>query len=320
MTGAARTGRLPLVDMARGAALVAMFGYHLIWDLAHFGYIDAHAPFSPGMRLASHVIACAFLFIAGASLVLAQRSPMDWRGYGKRLAMVAGAALLVSVASWFLFPEGLILFGILHCIAAASLLALPFLFLPWPAALAAALVAALLPALIASPAFNSPWALWTGLGAILPESNDFRPLLPWAAALLAGLGLTKLAAGRGAIDMIARVRGASAPSRALAFAGRHSLAIYLIHQPVFFAALTGAVWAFGPPAAVDEAPFRTSCERQCGESGAPARLCQRACGCTAREMKSLNLWAKLKDNSLDSAEKAILSRVAQQCVAHGGDL
>jgi len=65
--------RLPVVDVARGAALLAMFGYHLTWDLAHFGYVDPQTPFSPEMRLVSHLIASAFLFIAGASLVLARR-------------------------------------------------------------------------------------------------------------------------------------------------------------------------------------------------------------------------------------------------------
>ncbi len=66
-------GRIAALDMARGAALVAMFAYHLTWDLADFQYIDARAPFSPQMRLFSHAIACSFLFIAGLSLALARQ-------------------------------------------------------------------------------------------------------------------------------------------------------------------------------------------------------------------------------------------------------
>lgn len=310
-------GRLPVVDMARGAALLAMFGYHLTWDLAHFGYIDAHAPFSPAMRLASHVIACAFLFLAGVSLVLARRSPFGWGGYWRRMAIIVAAAAAVSVASWLLFPDSIISFGILHCIAAASLLALPFLFLPWPAALAAAVVAGGLPSLVASAAFEGPWIDWLGLGIALPISNDFRPLLPWAAALLAGVAAMGWAVPRGGRELLAKVRGENAPGRALAFGGRHSLLIYLVHQPVFFAVLSASVWAFGIPGGpADERPFRAGCERQCADAGAQPAICTAACGCAARAMKRLNLWEKLSRNALDAGETGILNRVAGECVAN----
>jgi uncharacterized membrane protein len=313
--GALHGRRLPVVDIARGAALVAMFGYHLVWDLAHFGYIDEQAPFSPAMRLASHVIACSFLFIAGASLVLARRTPFDWRAYGVRLGKIAAAALAVSLASRLLFPEALILFGILHCIAAASVLALPFLFLPWPAALVGAAVATALPLFAASHAFDGPWLDWTGLNLVEPSSNDFRPLLPWAAALLTGVGVMAFGRPRGAVDVLARIRGTSPPARLLAFGGRHSLLIYLVHQPIFFAALSAAVWAFGPPREGNAAPFLASCENQCIASNGAPSACVRACGCTAREMKSLNLWDKLAQNRLDAPERTILAKVAKACTA-----
>lgn len=308
-------GRLPVVDMARGVALLAMFAYHLTWDLAHFGYVDPLTPFAPAMRLFSHVIASAFLFIAGASLVLARRTPFAWGAYWRRFALVAGAAALVTAASWFLFPQAPILFGILHCIAAGSLLALPFLFLPWPAALAAAIAVAVLPFLVVSRAFDPPWAQWTGLGVALPDAMDFRPLAPWAAPLLAGVAATAFALPRGGREILARVSERSSPARLLAFGGRHSLLIYLVHQPVFFGLLTAAVWAFPPSGPADEAPFRASCERQCLTSGAQPQVCVSACACTARGMKRLNLWDKLGANRLDSGEAALLSRLAGECVA-----
>ncbi len=307
-------GRIAALDMARGAALVAMFAYHLTWDLADFGHIDARTPFSPQMRLFSHVIACSFLFIAGLSLALARRDPFDWRAYGRRLATIAGAAALVTAASWFLFPAGLIFFGILHCIAAASAVALPFLFLPWPAALVAGALAFALPSLVSLPAFDAPALVWTGLGATLPTSNDFRPLLPWAGALLIGLGVGLALGERGGFDVLRRISGASAPARLLAFGGRHSLAVYLVHQPIFFALLTATVWAFGAPMPADERPFRESCERQCRASEAGAEQCRRGCACTAQTFKRLNLWDKLQSGALDEGEKAILARVARDCV------
>ncbi len=307
--------RLPVVDVARGAALLAMFGYHLTWDLAHFGYIDARAPFAPEMRLFSHAIASSFLFIAGASLVLARRAPFAWAATWKRFALVAGAAALVTAGSWFLFPQAPILFGILHCIAAGSLLALPFLFLPWPAALAAAVLVGGLPFLVASPAFDPPWAQWTGLGASLPDAMDFRPLAPWAAPMLAGVAAMAVAVPHGGREVLARMSGVGRTARLLAFGGRHSLLIYLVHQPIFFGVLTAFVWAFPPSGPADEAPFRTSCERQCASSGAAADVCIAACACTARGLKRLNLWDKLGENRLDSGESALVSQLAGECVA-----
>lgn len=307
-------GRIPALDVARGAALVAMFAYHLVWDFAHFGYMDARTPFSPDMRLFSHVIASSFLFISGLSLALARRRPFDWRVYWMRLALIAGAAALVTAASWLLFPDALIFFGILHCIAAASLLALPFLFLPWPAALAGGALAAALPQFVTSRAFDTPALMWSGLGVAIPVSNDFRPLLPWAGALLFGLAAGLAMQRHGGFNILRRVSGSSAPARLLAFGGRHSLAIYLVHQPVFFALLTASVWAFGPPAPPDERPFRQACERECAASGVAVEQCRRSCACTAQTFKRLNLWNKLRAGQLDSAEQTILSRVARDCL------
>ena len=55
---------------------------------------------------------------------------MRWPAYWRRFLIIAGAAALVSVGTYFVFPGAFVFFGILHCIAAASLVALPFLFLP----------------------------------------------------------------------------------------------------------------------------------------------------------------------------------------------
>ncbi|MFT4099276.1 MAG: heparan-alpha-glucosaminide N-acetyltransferase [Rhodoblastus sp.] len=306
--------RIAALDMARGAALVAMFAYHLTWDLADFGYIDPRTPFSPQMRLFSHVIACSFLFIAGLSLALARRAPFDWAGYWRRFALIAGAAALVTAASWYLFPQAIIFFGILHCIAAASLLALPFVFLPWPAALAAGAALFALPFLVQWSAFDSPQLIWTGLGVRIPTSNDFRPLLPWSGALLIGLGAGLFMRAHGGFDALRRISGASAPARLLAFGGRHSLAVYLIHQPVFFAILSASVWAFGPAAPVDEQPFREACESQCLANRGEAEQCRRGCICTAQALKQLKLWDKLRAETLDESEKALLTRAARACI------
>lgn len=306
-----KRARIPAIDIARGLAVLGMFGYHLTWDLAHFGFIDDRRPFAPSFRLYSHIVACSFLFLAGVSLVLARRTPFDWRAWAKHILTIVIAAALVTLASYFLFPQGLIGFGILHCIAAALLVATPFLFLPAPLALIAAVVIAAAPMLVQSPAFNVPALIWTGLGTIQPSSNDYRPFFPWAAPTLAGVGLTALLKDQ-IVSVLSRWQPVASLWRLLAWGGRHSLAIYLLHQPLFFGALAGLA-AVAPPNRPDTA-FTRPCEAQCVESGSTRETCQAACACTAREVRELNLWDKMFASGLDDAERLIVSRAAQQCL------
>ena len=311
-------GRLAAIDVARGTALLGMFGYHLTWDLADFGMIDQGAPFTPGFRLYSHVVASAFLGLAGVSLVLARRPHQDWPAFWLHIARIAAAAALVTLASSVLIPDGLIFFGILHCIAAALVLAVPFLYLPWFASLLAAAVIVVVADNVSVTFFDHAALVWTGLGTVEPSSNDFRAFFPWAAPTLIGVGLMMLGLAHGHREWLARFSGSDPVSRLLAFGGRHSLAIYLIHQPVFFGILSALALVTGPKQSPVERAFADRCETQCLESGAPAALCKRACTCTAHDMHTLNLWDKMVANALDDAEKTILSRVAQQCVRDAG--
>ena len=77
-------------------------------------------------------------------------------------------------------PGLTIWFGILHCIAAASLLALPLIEAPASASLAGGAAAIALPFFVQSKAFDAPAVLWLGLGEALPNTVDWCPLLPWA--------------------------------------------------------------------------------------------------------------------------------------------
>lgn len=271
------TARLAWPDAARGLAVLAMFMFHFGWDLGHFGYIDPGIPYSFAYKSFGHAITATFLFVAGVSLVLAHGRIFRAGAFWRRLALVGGAAILVTGGTYIAFPSSFVFFGILHCIAAASLLALPFLFLPWPAALlaAAALVAA--PFFARAPLFDAPLLWWTGLSTFEPLTNDYRPLMPWAGALLAGVGAAKLARVEIATRTDSRM---GAAARGLVLLGRHSLALYLLHQPVFFAGFMAAGMLLAP---AQEAGFVEVCRAQCVAAGADAQNCAKACDCAARE-------------------------------------
>ena len=234
--------RRDLIDVARGAALVAMTSYHLTWDLAFFRFIPPTAPFSPAMRLYSHAIASSFLILVGVSLALAHNDGAHWRAFFVRFVKVAAAAATVSAASALFAPADAIWFGILHCIAAASLASAPFLRAPVGVALAAGIGAIAAPWLYQSAAFDAPAWQWIGLGLGKPLTLDWRPFLPWAGVVWLGFGFARLLLPRLADSAALRWRAYAWPTRALAFLGRHSLAYYLTHQLALFALVYSAAY------------------------------------------------------------------------------
>ena len=235
--------RVQAVDMARGAALAAMAVYHFSWDLSFYGLADIPVTSATGWIIFARMIAGSFLALVGVSLVLASRGGINWQAYGRRLAQVVVAAAVITIATWFAFPDAFIFFGILHAVALFSLLALAFLRLPVVVTLACAALAFAAPSLVSDPLFDQPKLLWTGLGTVFPPSNDYVPLFPWFGTTLAGLALGKITENAGLWERLSSWRTDTAPARLASFAGRHSLIVYLAHQPILLALLGAVAWA-----------------------------------------------------------------------------
>lgn len=241
---APRPPRIPALDLARTAALAGMATFHFAYDLEMFGHLPPGTTFAGTWRGLAVTVAASFLAIAGASLWLAHGHGIRWRAFVRRLAVLAGAAALVSAGTRAMFPESFVFFGILHAIAASSVIGLAFLRLPWGVTLAAALGVLLGAKPLKGALPDWPLLDWTGLTATPAPSVDFEPLFPWLAPFLAGLALARLATRSGLAARLAP----PAPgrlTRVLAWPGRHSLAVYLIHQPVLIALVWGATWAAG---------------------------------------------------------------------------
>jgi uncharacterized membrane protein len=228
--------RIPLLDVLRGVAVLAMFAYHFAFDLNHFGVIRQDFNHDRFWLTARSLILGSFLFLSGVSLALATSGGIRWSRYLRRIATIGACAALVSAGSYLMFPKSWIWFGVLHCIAIAGLL-MP-LFLPlgrWLLPVGLAIVAA--GAFVAHPLFDSPALQWLGLMTRKPMAEDYVPLLPWFGVVLVGV----FAGWR--IPMHfghAERSGTGHRLRLLEAAGRHSLLLYLLHQPVFLGVLSVA--------------------------------------------------------------------------------
>ncbi len=234
MTG----NRLTSLDIARTLAVVCMVIFHFTFDLALFGHIDPGTMSQPFWYYFARAIAGSFLFLSGIGLWLAHGRGIRWPAFWKRWLMIAAAAALITTASIWLVPGGPIWFGILHAIAATSLLGLLALRLPWPVTLALAALIFTAAWGLRFEAFDPLWLVWTGLAESRPMMGDYTPLIPWAAPALAGLATAKAL-------RLDQWQGTSRSPlfRALTFPGRHSLIIYLLHQPILFGLFNAYTWA-----------------------------------------------------------------------------
>ena len=239
---------------------MAMIVYHFAWDLSAYQLIGVDVTADLGWRIFARTIAGAFLALVGINLVLATRNGFRLGPYFRRLAIILVAALLVSLGTWWLDPATFVFFGILHAIVVASILALPFLHAPLWLILAAAVVFIAGPYFLTSPFFDAPAWYWLGLSANPPATVDYVPIFPWFGVVLLGVAAGRLILANPGVPLW-RWPASGNLFRVLSFAGRWSLAIYLIHQPVLIGGLMLIAPLLGPSQAALERQLLSSTRR-----------------------------------------------------------
>jgi len=239
--------RFDRLDAWRGVAIVWMACFHFSFDLNMHGLLRPWQNFflDPFWTTQRFCIVSMFLLGAGASQAVAVDAGQTWRRFWRRWAQVAGCAVLVSIATLFMFPHSWISFGVLHGMAAmlVVLRALgarlpPARLARAPRALAgvalAAALAWVLPHALHAHVFDTRLTNWTGLVTRLPVTEDYVPVFPWLGMMLAGYLLASLA--------LVHARGALAGPvprfvKPLAVLGRWSLSFYMLHQPILIGSL-----------------------------------------------------------------------------------
>jgi len=220
--------RIRAIDALRGTAICMMIVYHAAFDLNWFHIISAdfnHDGFWLSFR---DLIVSSFLLLVGVSLVLASRAGISPRQFWRRIALVGTCAMLVTLGSYVTFGKTFITFGILHCIVVSSILGWPLVRFP-RAALVVGIVVIVGGVAIGLPLFDLPWLNWVGLMTHKPATEDYVPLLPWFGVVLVGISIGWWLLKRHMRDLRQMSR---ASPKWLTWLGRHSLLVYMIHQPI----------------------------------------------------------------------------------------
>ncbi|KIM02454.1 MAG: hypothetical protein KU29_14315 [Sulfurovum sp. FS06-10] len=227
-----KPNRLIGIDVFRGWAILLMLIFHFSFDLQNFHYVDLHIRTDVVWFSFRYVIVTMFLLTVGMSLKLVHHHGINWASLKKRTLLLGGASLLVTIGSYTQFPDTWIYFGILHFVLFASFVALPFLNHPRVALVVAIII------LIGSfyHWLHTEWLfnlLVTPLHLPTDHTQDIVRFFPWFAVVLMGISVV----GFNWHQKIFNRPFFNLPNQhnqLFSFLGRHSLLIYLVHQPILF--------------------------------------------------------------------------------------
>lgn len=214
------------MDLLKGIALLFMIYFHIIYDLDVIFRtgVDSASFFNDFTAKASGSL---FIFTAGISSSLT-------RSNFKRALRILGIALAITLLTYLYDPAMVITYGILHLLATGIILSPLFLRMDSFVLIALGVILILgTPALIRLPVPHH-WLLFpTGIASDTGVSSDYYPLLPWLGVFLLGMG-----AGKGLYREKRSLFRAELGDTFINKIGRHTLLIYLIHQPLIIGILS----------------------------------------------------------------------------------
>ena len=236
--------RLGFIDTLRGITIISMVGYHLVWDLVHIFHADLPWMYSYAAFCWQQSICWSFILISGFCRSLGHHPVKN----GLRTFLLGG--LIMAVTLLFM-PEERILFGILTFLGSASLLMVPLeTVLRKIPCLPGMLFSFLL--FLMTRGIQSRYVGFSFLGVKVPDffyrnyftawlgfpfkgffSTDYFGIIPWFFLYLTGWYFY------GIYSVKWREKSYGLPEeKHLSFLGRHSIWLYMLHQPIIYGILS----------------------------------------------------------------------------------
>ena len=244
--------RYTLPDIIRGSALIQMMLYHGLWDLVFVFGIDIPWFGSAGCYIWQQSICWVFIFLSGFCVNFSKHKL-------KRAVTVLICSAVISIVTIVVMPYAAVKFGVLTLIGSGMLFMIPLdkLFSKVPP-LAGGAVSMLLFILTRNVPYgylgfenlniiSLPQSLYcnifTAYIGFPPadfSSSDYFSVVPWFFLFSAGYFAYRIFRKYDLFQILSPV---TIPP--IEWLGRHSLVIYMIHQPLIYGILLLTAWAAG---------------------------------------------------------------------------
>ncbi len=232
--------RYPLPDLLRGLTLISMILYHALWDLVYlFGINIPWYTQTPGY-IWQQSICWSFILLSGFVLPLGH-PPV------KRGAIVFLCGAVVSLVTVIFMPQEPILFGVLTFLGSSMFFT--GLLEPWLKKMPSLLMSLISFILflitkkitrgilnfgftvihLPRSLYRNLWTTYVGFPVAGFISSDYFPVLPWICLFLTGFFFCLYLKEKNTLSFL---RVGKIPW--LLWIGRHSLLIYMLHQPILY--------------------------------------------------------------------------------------
>ncbi len=225
------------LDILRGFAILCMIILHLFWDLDYFGIL----PLNTNLYSFNIVVPVIFFLLVGICQAVNnnkyqnQPKKMYVRSIQRGL-WILNLGLLFTLLTAIFLPDRPILFGVLHCIGCCLILSTLLLRFKSTNIILAALI--IVSGLALGFFYTTENPNMVELATGIHESNiaahtiDYFPILPWFGVCLLGITLGNILYKDNKRRYPLPDMSEYKPTKPFSWLGKHSLAIYLVHQPI----------------------------------------------------------------------------------------
>ncbi len=237
--------RYYILDAVRGFALLNMILYHASWDLVYMFDVNWSWYRSNGAYIWQQCICWTFILLSGFCYSFGRKKL-------KRGIIVFLCGLLITIVTCTLMPESRVLFGILTLLGSCMLLMIPLENLfkkinPYLGFIASFSIFVLTRnvnngylgfdewnlAPLSDNLYKNLFTAYIGFPANSFYSTDYFALLPWFFLFLTGFFLHQIFKKNNWLKIFA-----PHICKPLEWIGKHSLPIYVAHQPIIYGVLS----------------------------------------------------------------------------------
>ena len=236
--------RYPILDSLRGLILISMIAYHTLWDMVYIFDENWMWYKSDGARLWQQSICWSFILLSGFCWSFGR---VKW----KRGVIVFLAGAIITIVTLVAMPENVVLLGVLTLLGSCMLLMIPLEKLLKHVNAFVGLLVCMLLFLFTRKVHRGYLGFGQWRALTLPEewyanlittyvgfpaesfySTDYFPLIPWLFLFIAGYFIYRIFQGNKWMKYLEGGKNVI-----LEMLGKHSLVIYMIHQPLVYGIL-----------------------------------------------------------------------------------